>query len=34
MTIINEAEDLGYVKINREMDIPAHCVGISLVEIV
>jgi hypothetical protein len=31
MTIINEVEDLMYVKICREMDIPAHCVGISFV---
>jgi hypothetical protein len=31
MTIINEAEDLRYVKIGREMDILAHCVGISFV---
>jgi hypothetical protein len=31
MTLINEAEDLRYVKTGREMDVPAQCVGISFV---
>ena len=31
MTIINEVKDLRYAKIGREMDVPAHCVGISFV---